>query len=120
MKIRDIISRLAELRHNLPELRRIVEDINRLEKYLIEECMNGYVEISYNKRDYPKCMDEEIILEDRFADIYLSFLACEIDFYNQDMSTRAAMEEVYKQRIYEYMKYLSGKREFKPINSIKI
>lgn len=86
MKLGKVIETVSKMKGQQYDTEIMTAWINEIEGQALEEIVNradGFLE-ELQPYDYKNDMGAELMIPDRFADVYLNYLYAKIDFNNQD------------------------------------
>lgn len=113
MFLAELISLIDETKPNQYTKEQKVRWLSEVEGMVADDILNNYEgeQIEFESYDYDRDMERELLLPDRFSDVYINYISAKIDFqnmeteqYNNDVAMfEAAMEQFKKYYIRTHM-----------------
>ncbi len=94
MTITEIITQVDRVRPNQYDIPQKVRWLSEVEGTVVDEIFNRAEgnEIEFDKYTYESDAERELMIPDRFSDIYISYLLAKVDFH--DMETESYNNDV--------------------------
>lgn len=113
MCLAELISLIDETKPNQYTKEQKVRWLSEVEGMVADDILNNYEgeQIEFESYDYDRDMERELLLPDRFSDVYINYISAKIDFqnmeteqYNNDVAMfEASMEQFKKYYIRTHM-----------------
>lgn len=113
MCLAELISLIDEMKPNQYTKEQKVRWLSEVEGMVTDDVLNNYEgeQTEFESYDYDRDMERELLLPDRFSDVYINYISAKIDFqnmeteqYNNDVAMfEASMEQFKKYYIRTHM-----------------
>ncbi len=118
MFLAELIAMIDEIKPNQYTKEQKVRWLSEIEGIVVDDVLNNYEgnDIEFTSYEYDSDMEKELLVPERFSDIYINYINAKIDFqnmeteqYNNDVAMfEASMEQFKKYYIRTHMPKQKG------------